>query len=183
MKTRVYILPVLLVLMALAACSKSTTEPETLTIEDLLVKNNELAGWVYGDTRWVARNYSELYIPINGAAVIYERHGFREAASQNYMGTIDDVQVEITIMVFDQTTAENAENLFNDPDTDFGGATPWPDGAGEEAHYDAAPLSHRMSFYRGKYYVDLNIGSGSEEGLNVLKQFALNIDGKILDNE
>ena len=64
MNTRTCTLLLIALLLTLASaisCSKSTSEPETLSIEDLLVKNNELAGWTYGDERWVARNATELF--------------------------------------------------------------------------------------------------------------------------
>jgi hypothetical protein len=185
MKTRLYIPLVLIVLPIIAACSKSTSEPETLTIEDLLVRNSELAGWVYGDRRWVARNFTELYGAIDGAGDVMNRYGFREAASQNYNGTVNDAPCVVTLMVFDQTTDENAGNLYDDPDTGMSDAIPWPDGAGEDAQYKINEgFSAKVTFYRSNYYVDLDIfNGGSEEGLNILKQFALNVDGKILDNE
>jgi hypothetical protein len=183
MKTRVYILLLLLVMSLAGACSKSTTAPEALTIEDLLVRNNELAGWVYGDTRWVARNSTELFAKINGDGDINIQHGFQEGAYQNYNGTVNDAAKVVNLIIFDQTTAANAKTVYDAPETDFGGAVPWLDGAGEEAHYLAFTFSTRMSFHRGQYYVELDINSGTEEGLNILKQFALNVDGKIEDNE
>lgn len=179
MKTRTSILLLLLLLSLTAACSKSTTQPETLTIEDLLVRNNELAGWTYGDKRWVARNATELFGAINGAGDVNIRYGFQEGAGQNYNGTINDTPATLTLHVFDQTTGENAESVFNDPQSGMGTAVSWPDGAGEEAHYLTSQLANTLAFYSDKYYVWLNINFGEEEGLNVLKQFALNVDGKI----
>jgi hypothetical protein len=182
MNTRTCTLLLLALLLTLASsisCSKSTSEPEALSIEDLLVKNNELAGWTYGDERWVARNSTELFAQINGAGDVNIRNGFQEGASQNYEGTINETAVTLTLTIFDQTTEENARTVYEDPDTGMGGAVPWVDGAGEEAHYLSTSLSATLTFYRGKYYVLLNIGSGLDEALNVLKQFALNVDGKI----
>jgi hypothetical protein len=179
MKTRICILTLLAALSLTVGCSKSTTAPETLTIEDLLVKNNELAGWTYGDERWVARNATELFAAINGAGDVNVRYGFREGAGQSYSGTINDTPATLVLYVFDQAAAENAESVFNDPDSGMGTAVPWPAGAGEEAHYLTTQLSNTLTFYSGKYYVWLNINFGQDEGLNVLKQFALNVDGKI----
>lgn len=183
MKTRVYVLLLLLVITLPVSCSKSTSEPETLSIEDLLVRNNELAGWTYGDRRWVARNATELFAEINGAGDVNIRNGFQEGASQNYEGVINNAPVTLTLTIFDQTNNANAGTVYEDPDTGMGGAVPWADGAGEEAHYLSAQHATTLTFYRAKYYVLLNIGSGLDEALNVLKQFALNVDGKILANE
>jgi hypothetical protein len=179
MKTRICILALVAALSLMAGCSKSTTAPETLTIEDLLVKNNELAGWTYGDERWVARNEIELFGAINGAGDVNVRYGFREGAGQSYSGIISDTPATLKLYVFDQTTGENAESVFNDPDSGMSTAVPWPGGAGDEAHHLTAELANTLTFYRGKYYVWLNINFGQDEGLNVLKQFALNVDGKI----
>jgi len=182
MKTRVCILLILALILSIS-CSKSTSEPEALSIEDLLVKNNELAGWTYGGERWVARNSTELFAEINGAGDVNIRNGFQEGASQDYEGTINAATVMLKLTIFDQTTNANARTVYEDPDTGMGGAVPWVDGAGEEARYLSTSLSTTLTFYRDKYYVLLNIGSGLDEALNVLKQFALNVDGKILDNE
>lgn len=183
MKTRKYILLTILALAFAATCSKSTSEPEVISVEDLLVKNNELAGWVYGDERWVAQNDTELFDEIDGAGEINMQNGFQEGAYQNYNGTINEEAKVLDVMIFDQTTSENAEIVFDAPETDFGDAVPWANGAGDEAHYKTVGWVTRMSFRSGKYYVLLTVNSDSEEGLNILKQFALNVDGKILDNE
>ncbi len=179
MKTRICILAVVAALSLAAGCSKSTTAPETLTIEDLLVRNNELAGWTYGDERWVARNDTELFDAIDGAGDVNIRYGFREGAGQSYNGTISDTPSTLKLYVFDQTTSENAKSVFDDPDSGMSTAVPWPGGAGDEAHYLTTQLSNTLTFHSGKYYVWLNINFGQDEGLNVLKQFALNVDGKI----
>jgi len=183
MRIRVHLL--LLLPLLFSTCSKSTDTGEILTIEDLLVKNNEIGGWTYGEARWVARNISELTDIINGAADKHERHGFREAAHQDYVGTVGSEAAGIQITVFDHGTHENAEDMYNDPETDFSGAVPWagPDSAGEEAHFDQSLASIRMSFYREKYYVLLDISKGSTEALSVLQVFAKSVDEKILANE
>lgn len=180
MTTRISILLLLCTLPLSVCCSKSSTDSgEVLTIEDLLVENNEITGWTYAGERWVAQSISELTVYINGAAEIYQRHGFQEAAYQAYEGTIDAGTRTLELTVFDQGSSSNAKDTFDDPDTGFSGATPWAGGAGDEAHYKRYGLSQAMAFRRGRYFVLLGMTYDTEESLNVLKQFALNVDGKI----
>ena len=51
--------------------------------------------------------------------------------------------------------------------------------AGTEARIERFPLSQMITFYRSKYFVSLTITSGLDESLEVLKQFAKNVDSKI----
>jgi hypothetical protein len=178
---KLFILTVLAISAALTlSCSKSSTGTgDILTAEDLLVDNNEITGWTYTGTRWTANSYSELTDQINGAADTYEQHGFREAAHQEYSGTIDSGTRTLSLTIFDQGTNENAGDTFDDPGTGLSGATPWTDGAGDEAKYIRHGLSQVLSFYSGEYFVKMDMDFDTEESLNILKQFALNVDGKI----
>jgi hypothetical protein len=169
-------------LVGFTACSdKQTTDNDDLVaIDDLLVRNNEITGWTYSGTGWVANNISELTTHIDGLAEIYERHGFVEAAHQSYQGTIDDATRTLRLTVYNQGTQSNANDTFEDPDTGFSGATTWNDGPGEAAHYVRfGGLSQALAFYQGSYFVQLDMSYDTEESLNVLKAFALNVSGKI----
>ncbi len=177
----------LLVLLSLifiigAGCDKSESndDDEVLTIEDLLVKDNEITGWSYSGVRWVANNITELTDYINGGAEIYQNHGFTEATQQSYNGTIENGTRTIQLFIYDMDTEANAKAVYDDPDLGLTGATDWLDGAGEEAHYVRfGGLSQKMSFHRDKYFVLIDINFDTDESLNIVKQFALNVDGKI----
>jgi hypothetical protein len=173
------LLPILLI--SNFACSKkSTTGIEPLSIQDFLVKNNEITGWAYSGTGWVANNITELTKQINGAADIYQRHGFVEAAHQAYQGKIDNADRLLSLTIYNQGSNGNALATYEDPDIGLTGALDWPDGAGQAAHYARfSGLSQVLAFYRGAYYVHLEINYDTEESLNILKQFALNVDGKL----
>jgi len=162
-------------------CSKEPTKSdEILTIEDLLVKNNDISGWVYNGTGWLANNISELTVYINGAAEIYQRHGFLEAAHQSYQGKIDNADRQLKLTIFNLGNENNAQATFEDPDIGLSGALAWQNGAGIEAKYIRyGGLSQVLVFYRAAYFVNLDINYDTEESLNILKQFALNVDGKI----
>jgi hypothetical protein len=162
-------------------CEKNATESEQiLSIEDLLVDNNEITGWSYDGANWLASNISELTTYINGAAEIYQRHGFIEATHQTYRGKIDNADRQLKLTIYNQSDESQAKDTYDDPDIGLVGAINWNDGAGQEAHYIRySGLSQAMTFYRGRYFVHLEITYDTEESLNILKQFAWNIDGKI----
>lgn len=150
------------------------------TIADFTVRNGEIAGWSYGGSSWTANNISELTTYIDGLADIYRRHGFVEAAHQEYQGTVSSTQAQLKLTVFNQATPGNAAATYADPDLGFAGALDWTGGAGEAAHYVRnGGLSQVLSFHRGSYFVYLEMSIDTEESLNVMKQFALNVDGKI----
>jgi len=152
-----------------------------LTIEDLLIKDNEITGWPYSGVGWTANNITELTEQINGGAEIYQKHGFKEAAHQSYSGTIDNGTRTLELTVYNQDSDANAKATYEDPDLGMTGATPWDDGAaGTAAQYVRfGGLSQKLVFYKGAYYVLIEINYDTEESLNIIKQFALNVDGKI----
>jgi hypothetical protein len=170
------------VLLALASCSdkQTTGGGDLVAIEDLLVRNNEITGWTYQGSGWTASSISELTVYINGLAEVFERHGFVEASFRAYQGTIDDGTRTLELTVYNQGTTANAQDTFDDPDTGMSGATTWTDGPGDAAHYVRfGGLSQALAFYHGPYFVQLRLNYDTEESLNILKQFALNVDGKI----
>jgi len=151
-----------------------------ISTEDLLLKDNEISGWSYTGARWVANDFAELTIYINGMAEIYQRHGFVDAAHQSYQGSINNFDCQISLTIYNQGSETNALATYEDPDVGLGEAVDWNNGAGQAAHYIRYNgLSQALTFYRGQYFVYLVINTDSDESLNTLKQFALAIDGKI----
>jgi len=172
----------LIILIISSGCSKdnATDDNGIILIEDLLVENNEITGWTYSGTNWVANNITELTTYINGLAELYQSHGFVEAAHQAYEGSIDNGTRELSITVYNMGTESNASDTYDDPEIGPAGATDWTDGAGVRAHYVRyGGLSQILAFYRDSYFVHISINYDSDESLNILMQFALNIDGKI----
>ncbi|MCP4580693.1 MAG: hypothetical protein GY839_03700 [candidate division Zixibacteria bacterium] len=168
------------ILILTCSKEKATEDDGIILIEDLLVENNEITGWTYYGTNWVANNITELTTYINGAADLYQRHGFEEAAHQAYEGSIDDATRFLSVTVYNMGSESHAGDTYDDPETGLGGATDWTDGAGQRAHYIRyGGLSQILAFHSDAYFVYLEINYDSDESLNILKQFALNIDGKI----
>ena len=160
---------------------KDTVKNTTKAIEDLLVKNNEISGWPFSGASWTASNSTELTDRIDGGAEIYIGFGFVEASQQVYNGKVNNAQTEITVTIYNQGSLENSAKVYNDPQITLLGGTSWKD-AGESAQYARYNgLSQELIFYRGKYFVRLSSSADSDESLNILQQFARNVDSKILN--
>jgi hypothetical protein len=174
----------LFVLLGASGCKKENSpEPgdSKKTVDALLVKNGEISGWAYAGSAWVANNLSELTTYIDGAADTYQRHGFVEAAHQEYSGSIGTAAAQIKVTVYNQGSVANAAALYADPALGFTGAVEWTGGAGTAAHYVRINgVAQMISFYRNGYYVYLELlNVDTDQSLSVLKGFASNIDGKI----
>jgi hypothetical protein len=175
-----YIHTLFFAVILMFSCSKNSTKNnDILSIEDLLVKNNEITGWSYSGAGWTANNISELTTYINGLADIFQRHSFVEAANQVYLGKIDNADRRLDLTIYNQGSEINAKATYDDPDLGLTGALDWINGAGAASHYERYGLSQKLAFYRGQYLVLLELNYDTEESLNILKQFALNVDGKI----
>ena len=182
MRTEFKILVWLLVIFcALAGCSKDKgTDPEETILDpvDLLPTSEEISGWTpQGDAEeWVGE---ALYQPINGEAEIYLRHGFQEAAFLDYQGSGSWASTVLSVRIFDQGSADGAADLYDDPASGTG--TPWTgsDAAGTRARTEQYALSCSVEFYEAEYFVHVDIRSGDDQALEVIKLFARNISGKI----
>jgi hypothetical protein len=168
------------IILQFAFCSEDNNGESLLTLEDILIKDNEISGWVTGGNSWIANSSGDLSSYINGEATIYTIRGFVEAALQEYQGLVIESQEFIELRVFDQGNIDNAKSVYDEVINGFSNPVDWIDGAGEEAKVDRiSSLSQRIVFYDDKYFVSLSITNGIDEALNVLKTFAINIDTKI----
>jgi hypothetical protein len=181
MGTRVLILIAAFFSLFSCGCSKDQNKSTPVVIEDMLVKNNEITGWEYTGAGWIANNGTDLTTYIDGGADLYIKYNFVEAAYQMYKGVINNIDCELQLYIYNQGSSASALSLFDDPDLGFSSAITWTDNpAGTKAKYERySGLSQTMGFYRDKYYVYLNISFDTEESLNILKQFAYNVDEKL----
>ena len=159
-------------------CNKSSSGPEVLTLEDLLVKDNEISGWNQSGEFWLAGSSTDLYTHINGAAELYNMHGFVEAVSQSYEGSIEGFTEAITLQIFDQGSEENVTALFEDYINNMSNPEQWTE-VGDNARIERFDLGIQIIFQESKYFVSLEITSSFEKALDILKSFARNIDLKI----
>ncbi|MBN2103289.1 hypothetical protein JW835_04525 [bacterium] len=172
-------LMIILLSIGFNACDKKSTAPETLTIEDLLVKDNEISGWSKTGEFWLAGSSTDLYTYIDGAADLYNIHGFVEAVSQTYEGPIEGITSWITINIFDQGSQDNAEALFLQYiDENMSNPELWQE-VGEGARIQRYDLATQIVFKKSKYFIYLEVGSSLEKALDILKSFARNIELKI----
>jgi hypothetical protein len=182
MKPRSIVLPALLLICFLVAgCSKDKgTDPEETVVDiiDLLPTSGEISGWTsQGEPEeWVGES---LYQPINGEAEIHFRHGFQEAAFQDYQGSGSWANARIAVRIFDQGNAEQAAALYDDPGS--GSGTPWTGGEapGADARTEQYALSCTAEFHEAEYFVHVDINSGDDQALEVVKLFARNVSLKI----
>ncbi len=170
----------LAIMILISFCSKDkSSNPDALTPEDLLIKDNEISGWVRSGDFWTASSAGELNNRINGEAVIYTSRGFVEAAKQEYQGNILGNTETIELRIFDQGAAENARSVFDELVLQMSSPIDWTADSGDWAKIERLPLSQRLIFWKEKYFVSLTITSGLDEALNVLKTFGNNVYSKI----
>ena len=170
----------ILMLSSLCFCSKkNSTQPEVVTTEDLLIKDNEISGWKRTGLHWVANSSGELSNYINGEAVLYTNYGFVEAAKQEYEGTVLGNTETVELRIFDQGKTANAKAVFDEVVRQMSSPIDWSEGIGTAAKIERFSLSQRIVFHKSKYYISLTISTGVDEALDVLKTFARNVDSKI----
>lgn len=97
----------------LAECAQ--IDPITLLPEDEICPT-----WIKDGDPQTAYTYEQLTEIINGGAGLYWSYGFVAAAFQNYAGEIAATPAAATLAVFNQGTAQNAIDLYNDPESGQG---------------------------------------------------------------
>lgn len=170
----------LLTVSLLFFCSKdNSSNPKALTPEDLLIKDNEISGWVRSGDFWTASSAGDLINYINGEAVIYTNRGFVEAAKQDYQGNILGNTATIELRIFDQGAAANAQSVFDELALQMSNPVNWLTNSGQTAKIERFSLSQKLIFWNSKYFISLSITGETDEALNILKTFANNVDSKI----
>jgi hypothetical protein len=177
---RPLILTLILLTTFLSFCSKkNSTNSDPVSTEDLLTKDGEISGWLRTGDFWTANSSSELSNRINGEEPLYTRHGFIEASMQQYSGTILNTTVSVEIRIFNQGNSINVGALFEEYILQMINPINWSAGAGEDAKIERLQLAQRIVFRKDRYFISLNISSGLDEALDVLKTFANNINSRI----
>jgi len=172
---------VLLLMVLNIGCSKkkgTDSEQQVLDPVDLLPRAGEISGWTpQGEAEeWIG---DALYQPINGEAEIYMRYGFQEAAFQDYQGSGSWASTGLSVRVFEQESSAQAKALYEDPISGTGAQWTGSDAAGSEARTEQFSLSCSVEFYESKYFVHIDIASGEDQALDVVKLFARNVSQKI----
>lgn len=167
------------------ACDKtdSGTDPDIVTIADLMPRDNEISSWARnsgGDGSWKATNPSELQDAINGGSELYTNHRFVEAAMQSYTGTVNTQSgVACEIQIYDQGSESDATAVFDDPNNVFTSPITPSNPPSPKSQITKEIFSHRMKFVKGRYYVLISILTSEDKGQEVLEIFAGNVAGKM----
>ena len=178
MRFRIFLFIVVL-LVSVQCSKKNTASPELASVEDLIVKDNEISGWRRAGEGWVVSSETDLYGRIDGGAPPYIQHGFVEAAYQSYSGMVLLDTVTVVVNVFDQAKAANAQALFAELAVKLITPETWQTDKFQEAKIERTQLSIRIVAWKSKYYISLSITSNLNEALEVLKTFATNVGSKI----
>jgi hypothetical protein len=178
------LLPVIAAILLFASCAKEDAPNNNtiVTISDLLPKDNEISGWprkAGSDAGWLATNSGELQQRIDGGFELFANHGFVEAAMQQFTGTVNGTAgIELEVQVYNQTTAAQADAVFDDPNNVF--ANPiTPNNPPSTKAQITRNLATTMKFTKGKYYVLLTVLSSDDKAQDILEVFANNVAAKI----
>jgi hypothetical protein len=177
---RLRILLLIVIALASVQCSKKNTAgPNLASVEDLIIKDNEISGWRRVSEGWVAGDYQALYAKIDGGAEIYDKHGFLEGAYQDYSGYVLQDSVTVELKVYDQGKSSNLPELFAELIPRLSSTETWQTDRFQEAKIERLPLLTTIYAWKSKYFVYAAITSNTSEALEVLKTFASNVGSKI----
>lgn len=161
----------------LVGCSEDNPQKTaTLQPADLLPASGEISGWdkVTGPGNGEASDPPSLLNLIDGGAEIYIEYGFVEGVIQDYQGTIGSESSTLVLWIFDQGSAANAEELFDDERLNFSNLTPWDQG--DEAVIDETLLFQIAIHLRAeRFYLRVIIDKNDDEvtALATAQDFAL----------
>jgi hypothetical protein len=177
MRTRITFF--LLIMMLFQCSKKNATNPVAISVEDLMIKDNEISGWLRTGSGWYANDENELTKYIDGAAPDYMRNGFIEGTEQTYQGSIQLQTTSILVRIFDQGSNSNAKNIFDNIALRLSSPENWQNTSFQEAKIERLPLAQTIIILKSKYFIRLSVQSNLSEALDVLKTFATNVGSKI----
>ncbi len=171
MKRLFTILFYLIVLMG--SCRRTVDSSAGADPADLLPIDNDISGFMKKGSAAIMTDYQTLMDAIDGAAQKYIDYGFIEGVQQLYSNGSIDVDVHI----LNQGNAENAKQVL----TEFRPSSPEVLSASDPQVLieHALPTGYSL-FYQGEnIFMEIIASEKTTFALNMLKQFYLNIDGKI----
>jgi hypothetical protein len=120
--------------------------------------------WARDGAPQSAYTIEELAQIIDGGAFLFEQHGFVAAVFQNYAGEIAGEPAAVTVSIFNQGTAANAEALYDDPNSGSGDPFPGWIGSGA-ARYRAAFGFFTCEFWEACFYGSIMFTAGGDAAL------------------
>ena len=168
-----YLILLSLLIASLFFCRKSVSVGPVSDPSDILPKKDDISGFKEKGARVIMNDKGAVAEAIDGAVEKYVNNGFVEAVQQLYSnGSID-----IDIHIFNYGTNENAKAIFED----FYPSTPevLSKGVVDVVIEHGILTTYVLNYARENIFVELIAYEKSDFSLNILKQFYLNIDGKI----
>jgi hypothetical protein len=161
-----------------------------IDVVDLIPLDSEIAGWSRSSAMEVADNDAGLLDLIDGAGQVFMDNGFVKCAFQSYTGTVgSNPAVSLDLRIFDQGDTANVKAAYDA--VAVGNEIQWTDAghAGTEARYLLVDPGgtflpyYILEFWDENFYAYINIGDGTQAGLNVAQLFANNISNAIHEND
>jgi hypothetical protein len=172
-----------LIVIGAVLCSKKNTGPSgdgfAASVEELLLKDNEISGWGRSGTIQTATNETDLEKIIDGDAPKYVQHGFNEAAEQYYQGNVLGTPTILCLRVFDQGDTTNASQLMTDLLATVTSPEDWASPNLSVAKIKRYPTATQIYARKSRYYISASIESNLNEALEIVKMFAANVGNKI----
>jgi hypothetical protein len=142
---------------ALASCD--AVDPLTVLPED-----DTCAGWTRDGEATEARTIEELAGIIDGGAFLFWQFSFVAGAFQNYAGEIAGEQTSMTLAAFNQYSFENAQALYEHPESGMGDPVDGWTGSGQ-ARVQIALGSVTFQFWESCFFVSILVTSGGDMAL------------------
>jgi hypothetical protein len=142
----------------------------------LLPADEEIPGWKRTEKILQAAKDEDLYRIMNGGATLYIQHGFRSFMAQSYKRFNG---AELEVLIFDQSTAKNTEDLYTNPFAKPNRIKEIAD-LGGKARLDMTPLfCYGVDFIQKRFFVRVIVQDRTEEGLSAAISFARFISSRI----
>jgi hypothetical protein len=152
------------------------TQPTIHHPQDFLP--SQVSGWDQQGEPQTGTTDGDLQAVIDGGYEIYTRHGMKEFAIADYLGSGAQAGATLKVWIFEMTSDQAALDLYNDSDllpTTIEG-TPM---IGSEARVSPIiPVGKSLEFVRDAYYVEVEVSNASSEqtARNQAEFLAGNID-------
>jgi hypothetical protein len=154
-----------LLLAAALAGAGSTARADCAAIDPLsLLPPEGACDWARDGVPQSAHTLEELAQIIDGGAFLFGQYGFVAAVFGNYAGEIGGEPAAVTVSIFNQGTAANAEALYTDPNSGSGDPLPGWVGSGA-ARYRAAFGFFTCEFWEECFYGSIVFTAGGDAAM------------------
>jgi hypothetical protein len=168
--------------LLLAGCGDGDggTGPTIRHAQDVLP--SDVSGWELEGAIRTGTTDAELQAVINGGYTVYTRHGMKEFAFADYVGSGSQAGAFMHIDIYRMNSADGAADLYSDSDLYAGTPEENPEIGDAARLYAALPVGKTLEFVRDDYYVLVVItqASSTDEARIQVEFIAGNIDQEIV---